>query len=275
MNHSLSSHLVFVYGTLKRGHSNHHWLANATFLGRRLLRGGRLHNLGPYPMAVLSPEQQTVIHGELFAVTDRELACLDQLEGYPSFYDRSLQTLSTGETAWVYHGCAAQVTNAPSVTLADWATTPVLHYGSNLNPIRLKERCPDWDELGMVVQLNDWSWAIDKQASSNPVHGYAGIRYCPGSSVWGVVTHMSDSAIAELDHREGVPSGHYTKEIVLVRTLCGVTFEALVYVPGERHRLEGLIAPESYRRHILVGLNHCELPAAWCNTLAASLSTTT
>lgn len=73
MNHSPSGHFVVVYGTLKRGHSNHHWLAGATFLGRRLLSGGRLHDLGPYPMAVLSRDPQAVIHGELFAVTEEGL----------------------------------------------------------------------------------------------------------------------------------------------------------------------------------------------------------
>lgn len=275
MNQSPSVHLVFVYGTLKRGHSNHHWLAGATFLGRRLLRGGRLHDLGPYPMAVLSPDKQAVIHGELFAVTEEGLARLDQLEGYPSFYDRSLQTLSTGETAWVYHGRPAQVADAPAVAFADWDTTPVLHYGSNLNPTRLKERCPDWDELGVVVELKDWSWAIDKKAYDSPIHGYAGIRHCSGSSIWGVVTNMSDIAIAELDVREGVGYGHYTKETVAVRSFCGVLFDALVYVPAQRHRQEGLIARESYRRHILAGLDHWELPAAWRNTLVSSLSTTT
>lgn len=275
MKHSSSVHLVFVYGTLKRGHANHHWLTGATFLGRRLLSGGRLHDLGPYPMAVLSPDQQEVIHGELFAVTDVGLARLDELEGYPSFYDRSLQRLSTGETAWVYHGLPEQVADAPAVALGDWSTTPVLHYGSNLDPDRLKLRCPDWDEHGLVVELRDWSWAIDKKAYNSPVHGYAGIRPCAGSSIWGVVTNLSDTAVDELDTREGVNYGHYTKEIVAVRSTCGMLFDALVYVPAPCHRHDGLVATSAYRRHILAGMDHWELPAAWRSTVVSSLSTTT
>lgn len=268
-------YLVFVYGTLKRGHSNHHWLAGATFLGRRLLRGGRLYDLGPYPMAVLSTDKQAVIHGELFAVTQEGLARLDLLEGYPSFYERSQLILSTGQTAWVYHGLQEQVGDAPTIPLGDWGTNPVFHYGSNLDPRRLRERCPDWDEIGVVVELMDWSWAIDKRAYDSPIHGYAGIRPRPGSSTWGVMTNLSDAAIAELDWREGVAYGHYTKEIVAVRSHCGLMFDALVYVPAPRHRKDGLIATDAYRRHILEGLDHWELPAAWRNTLASSLSTTT
>ena len=275
MNHSPSGHFVFVYGTLKRGHSNHHWLAGATFLGRRLLSGGRLNDLGPYPMAVLSSDPQAVIHGELFVVTEEGLARLDQLEGYPSLYERSLRSLSTGERAWVYHGLPEQVGDAPAVALGDWSTTPVLHYGSNLDPDRLKLRCPDWDERGLVVELRDWSWAIDKKAYDSPIHGYAGIRHCPGSSTWGVVTNLSDAAVAELDRREGVTYGHYTKEIVAVRSQCGVLFDALVYVPAPIHRHDGLIATTAYQRHILAGIDYWELPAAWRSTVASSLSTTT
>ncbi|MCT0207543.1 gamma-glutamylcyclotransferase [Synechococcus sp. CS-1332] len=44
--------LVFVYGTLKRGHGNHHWLAEAPFHGEGTEGGLVLHDLGPFPMAI-------------------------------------------------------------------------------------------------------------------------------------------------------------------------------------------------------------------------------
>ena len=44
--------LVAVYGTLKRGGCNHRLLAGSHWLGPVLLSGLRLHDLGPYPMAV-------------------------------------------------------------------------------------------------------------------------------------------------------------------------------------------------------------------------------
>ncbi|WP_416223896.1 gamma-glutamylcyclotransferase family protein [Synechococcus sp. CBW1107] len=57
---------VFIYGSLKRGQSNHHWLRGALFLGRHRLAGDRLYSLGGYPMAVLEDHSSAVIHGEVF-----------------------------------------------------------------------------------------------------------------------------------------------------------------------------------------------------------------
>jgi len=44
--------LVFVYGSLKRGQSNHHWLTAASFQGEAQAPGLVLHDLGPFPMAI-------------------------------------------------------------------------------------------------------------------------------------------------------------------------------------------------------------------------------
>lgn len=270
-------HPVFVYGSLKAGHSNHHWLSGSTALGRRRLIGGRLHDLGQYPMAVLNDRQEGVIHGELYAVDRQGLERLDELEGYPSYYDRSQRLLSDGSRAWVYHGQAHQVADAPLVPYGDWRSMPVLHYGSNLNPRRLQERCPDWDGHGLVAQLEGWSWAIDKlgrRGADGRAYGYAGIRPSRDSISWGVVTHLSDRAIANLDHWEGVGANHYRKVMVAVRSVCGAVFQALTYVPAAHRRQAGLRAEASYQRHILAGLDHWKLPAAWRRRVASSLTTT-
>ncbi|WP_143594046.1 gamma-glutamylcyclotransferase [Synechococcus sp. BO 8801] len=271
---SFDGHLVFVYGSLKARHANHGYLGGGAFLGRRLLIGAHLHNLGAYPMAVLNQDSEAVLHGELYRVDTAGLAQLDRLEGYPGYYNRSRCRLSDGTVAWVFHGQSDQVSQAPRLSNGDWATTPVLHYGSNLDPSRLARRCPDWDGHGLVVELDGWSWAIDKQAHGSTIHGYAGIRLRPDSSTWGVVTHLSGSDIEELDVCEGVSGGHYVKTTVTVKSRCGAAFEVLTYVPGDSFRRSGLVAAAAYRNHILTGLDHWELPAAWRSTLDASLSTT-
>ena len=74
---------VFVYGTLKRGEDNHRCLSGSTYLGRRRLIGARLHDRGPYPMALLTTRRDEVIHGELYRVTDAGLQRLDQAGGLP------------------------------------------------------------------------------------------------------------------------------------------------------------------------------------------------
>lgn len=272
---SSQSHNVFVYGTLKRGKVNHHCLSGSTYLGRRRLIGAQLHDRGAYPMALLTGRSDAVIHGELFRVSQASLRRLDQLEGYPGFYDRTALQLSDGTTAWVYHGTSEQVAPYPVIPIGDWDTTPVLHYGSNLNRERLQGRCPDWDGDGVVVQLDGWSWAIDKQAWGNSANACAGIQPCGGAVTWGVVTHHSAADLAKLDEAEGVDYGHYDRQQVQVRSRCGATFEALAYVPCDHRRRSGLRADPPYRRHILSGLDHWDLPDAWRRAVADSLLCTT
>ncbi|HEY0945250.1 MAG TPA: gamma-glutamylcyclotransferase family protein [Opitutaceae bacterium] len=75
---------VFVYGTLKRGGSNHHHLAGQRFVGvGRTEPGFRLYDLGGYPgmVAVAAGEKGKAIEGEIWDVGDDALAGLDELEG--------------------------------------------------------------------------------------------------------------------------------------------------------------------------------------------------
>ncbi len=73
---------VFVYGTLKRGGSNHAMLAGQRFLGEaRTTPGYTLYSLGEYPGMVRDPTDIAGVLGELWAVDDSCLAELDKLEG--------------------------------------------------------------------------------------------------------------------------------------------------------------------------------------------------
>ena len=75
-------HLVFVYGTLKRGGSNHHFLAGQRFLGRaRTAPGFTLYSLGEYPGLVERADDRDGVAGELWEVDSSALRRLDQLEG--------------------------------------------------------------------------------------------------------------------------------------------------------------------------------------------------
>ena len=106
----MPSHLVFVYGSLKRGQSNHRPLATAEFVSqaRTVERAFRLVDLGPYPAMIRSEEESQSIVGELFRVDDDTLAAVDRLESNGSLYLR--EELSVAElnapdrlhTAWGY-----------------------------------------------------------------------------------------------------------------------------------------------------------------------------
>ncbi|GMN30583.1 hypothetical protein TIFTF001_002865 [Ficus carica] len=79
--------LIFVYGTLKRGLSNHCLMTDpiarddAVFLGNHV-------TLQPYPLVhgevpylINLPGRGRRVRGELYSVTDRSLASPDELEG--------------------------------------------------------------------------------------------------------------------------------------------------------------------------------------------------
>ena len=74
--------LLFVYGTLKRGCSNHHFLAEQKFVGAVCTAPGfRLYNLGGYPGMVARPDDRDGVTGEIWAVDTAALRRLDGLEG--------------------------------------------------------------------------------------------------------------------------------------------------------------------------------------------------
>lgn len=102
---SLSSELVFVYGTLMSGHGNHFHLTGARFLGNGQVNGLGLYDVTPYfPGAVR--ENGSSILGEIYQVDSVTLNSLDRLESNGFLYLREkLPVLLNGEVnveAWVY-----------------------------------------------------------------------------------------------------------------------------------------------------------------------------
>jgi gamma-glutamylcyclotransferase (GGCT)/AIG2-like uncharacterized protein YtfP len=75
-------HLVFVYGTLKRGGSNHAQIAGQLCLGpARTAPGFTLYSLDEYPGLVADPADRSGVSGELWSVDSAALARLDAFEG--------------------------------------------------------------------------------------------------------------------------------------------------------------------------------------------------
>ena len=77
-----SLRLVFVYGTLKRGHQRNHVLADQTFIRPAVtVADYRMYNLGDYPGLIeLEPGSGDQIQGEIYQVNHTCLRQLDQIE---------------------------------------------------------------------------------------------------------------------------------------------------------------------------------------------------
>lgn len=74
--------LLFVYGTLKRGCSNHHHMTGQTFVSLARTRPGyRLYDLGGYPGIVPVVGDTDGVVGEVWSVDADGLRRLDVFEG--------------------------------------------------------------------------------------------------------------------------------------------------------------------------------------------------
>lgn len=119
--------LVFVYGTLRRGASNHWRLESAEFLGGGTV-AGRLFRIGWYPGLILGGAEG-VVKGELYRVGTEGLDHLDRFEGCraqdpdPHEYRRVRAEVTTAEggavEAWVWEFIAA-IGDQPPIASGDW-----------------------------------------------------------------------------------------------------------------------------------------------------------
>jgi gamma-glutamylaminecyclotransferase len=103
-------HLLFVYGSLKSGLSNHRRLAGAACLdGRASAEGyGLVRYVAGYPALVEAPGRTA--QGEVYVVQTDVLEELDEFEECPSVYTRKAISvkLSDGSTREVFAYLAAQ-----------------------------------------------------------------------------------------------------------------------------------------------------------------------
>ena len=90
---------LFAYGTLKRGFHNNSYLQDSEYLGRHTTHAGySMYDFGGYP--AVTEKGGHAISGEIYRIEVAHLSAIDELEWYPDFYQRTLDT-KFGE-AWMY-----------------------------------------------------------------------------------------------------------------------------------------------------------------------------
>jgi gamma-glutamylcyclotransferase (GGCT)/AIG2-like uncharacterized protein YtfP len=110
--------LLFVYGTLMRGESNHGQLEGARFVGTaRTSPAFQLVDLGEYP-ALLDGGSQAVA-GEVYEVDDAMIARLDPFEASAS-YGRATIPLEDGRPAHAYLLPRGLLPGGRPIVSGDW-----------------------------------------------------------------------------------------------------------------------------------------------------------
>lgn len=115
------NNIVAVYGTLRKGQGNHRRLehGNAKFLGKCKIGNFGMVSLGGFPAVYSTEEPDKLITIEVYEVDDATMRSLDQLEGFPNFYNRKQVPTPLG-TAWIYFIDSYATRDTPRVPDGDW-----------------------------------------------------------------------------------------------------------------------------------------------------------
>ena len=118
----MNKHLVFVYGTLRRGgvRSMSIRFPGAKFIAAAEVSGG-LYDLGAYPGLLLDESNSSVV-GEVYEVDDEILTRLDEIEA-SSYYWREQVEISLGahrRKCWIYAPDPALYSDRTLITSGDW-----------------------------------------------------------------------------------------------------------------------------------------------------------
>ena len=116
---------VFVYGTLRKGGSQHIRMARAEALGSGTI-SGVIYRMSWYPALICGGEER--VRGELYLVSEQDIQALDEFEGESYRRIQVSVRLDTGEEqlAWVWEWTADLVERLP-IAGGDWLA-------SGLNP---------------------------------------------------------------------------------------------------------------------------------------------
>ena len=120
----MSKHLVFVYGTLRRGDARSMSIRfpGSKFIGDGKV-GGSLYDLGAYPGLLLN-ESNSLVSGEVYEVDDEILNELDDFEASSDYRRRQVEVSLGSErrTCWIYVPERNHEFDSPRtlITSGDW-----------------------------------------------------------------------------------------------------------------------------------------------------------
>ena len=140
-------------------------------------------------------------------------------------------------------------------------------YGSNLDPVQMKRRCPSSQVVGRAT-LSDHRLVFPVRSDGDWAGGVAGVEPTAGQTVHGVVYTVDDADLAALDRYEAVDEGMYRRARVGVEVEGVGPQEVWTYyaIPDPA----GPTPPsKKYRDAILGGATHHGLPAEYLQQLAA------
>jgi gamma-glutamylcyclotransferase (GGCT)/AIG2-like uncharacterized protein YtfP len=118
----MNKHLVFVYGTVRRGglRAMPELFPGAQFIGQGHVRGS-LYDLGAHPGLLLDEADSSVV-GEVYEIDDEILSKLDDIEAASYYWRRQVAVALGGRsvTCWVYVYDPEFYPRRIPITSGDW-----------------------------------------------------------------------------------------------------------------------------------------------------------
>jgi len=118
----MNKHLVFVYGTLRRGGAGAMSIRfpNSKFIADAKVSGS-LYDLGAYP-GVLLNESNSLVIGEVYEVDDEILNKLDDYEASSHYWRKQVEiSLGTNRRmCWIYEPNPEFYSHRTLITSGDW-----------------------------------------------------------------------------------------------------------------------------------------------------------
>jgi gamma-glutamylcyclotransferase (GGCT)/AIG2-like uncharacterized protein YtfP len=118
----MNNHLVFVYGTLRRGCARAMSIRfpNSKFIADARVSGS-LYDLGAYPGLIIE-QSNSLVRGEVYEVDDEILNQLDDFEASSNYRRKQVEVALGGERrmCWTYEPDPAFYSFAALITSGDW-----------------------------------------------------------------------------------------------------------------------------------------------------------
>ncbi|WP_110111576.1 gamma-glutamylcyclotransferase family protein [Bacillus sp. CGMCC 1.16541] len=258
------THYVFVYGTLRKGESNHDLLKDAHLVAEQAYTKGVLYDSGRgYPAMTVG---EGVVYGELYEVNDFELKALDQLEGYEgegspnNEYERIAQDIQTDVStieAMVYVVGEQSPLLETQIPRGDWriwnvdttGETLYFAYGSCMDTERftLQGVAQHFTDLLGMAKLPRYTLRFNHP---RPDGGRADIVE-EGGEVEGKLYRVPQEAVEYLYVREGVETNSYRPALISVEHNGKVLHNVLTFFVLDKQ--PDLAPPDHYATEILRG----------------------
>jgi gamma-glutamylcyclotransferase (GGCT)/AIG2-like uncharacterized protein YtfP/cation transport regulator ChaC len=257
------THYVFVYGTLRKGETNHFLLERAEYVAEQCWTYGKMYDTS-YGYPAITQSNTNLIYGELYCVSDEELTHLDVLEDYKengtnNLYNRIKQTIHTDTKtfdAYVYISNDEKLLQS-AISTGDWKLHRILTekkrilyfaYGSCMDNQRFIEHGVDhhFKQIKGRGVVNGYTLRFTKHSSDG---GRADLVE-EGGVVEGKVYELPIEAVTGyLYDREGVNYHTYRPSFITVNIDGENISNVLTFVVIQKKA--ELAPPKHYKEEIL------------------------